>query len=531
MRKILMAAIMLLFVVGATAVGADVTVTIQHGVGGVTVKDGYVREGDNYEFRNYGGAYELGVGGDTAAERRGFVEFNDIFGNASGQMPLNQTVETATLRLYARSVASEMTSSPVQDLFRVHPLSIDVTDHYGNKDGEQAATGQMCWSYKSWNTIGWGTAETGNSGPVYGQDYRTDDYGQAYIHTDDDGQWIEWDVTDIVQAWQDNANGIGRYENFGFCLRSSNDNWVRPYFDTTNLTGVTDPELVVTYDENVVTHLVLEHGVNGVTVKDGYVRKESENNYGASVDMLVGGAYAQQRYGLVEFNGIFGGFGRIPLDRPVQQATLRLYADDVISQMTSNPVQDKFRVHPLLVDVTDHYGTGVDNDLRLPGEMSWSFRGGPSDPNEGWGSNGTGHSGPVWNEDYDAYVHDDVYIHTDDDGKWIEWDVSAMVSAWQHFENGTGGYENLGFLIRNSGDYWVLPYFVCTNWTSSLDPQLVVDYLPLPTNCSEAIQQGYGIVADMNADCYVDLCDLAMFAARWLDCVSSEDTACSQPWQ
>ena len=261
-------------VVAAVVVGmlcawapASTIVTLEHGSNGVTVKEGHVRSSHvNY---NFGGALDLQVGGvpsghASGQERFGLVEFNNIFGSGTGLVPLDQTVQSATLRLYARNVISQQTGGSVQDLFRVHPLSIDVTDNYGNKDGAQAATGQMCWSYKSWNSAGWGTAETGSNGPVYGQDYRTDDYGQAYIHVNDDLKWIEFDVTVIVQAWLDNANSAGGYENFGLILRNVGDYWILPYFDTTNLTGGTDPELVVEYVPEPMTITML--GLAGLTL-------------------------------------------------------------------------------------------------------------------------------------------------------------------------------------------------------------------------------------------------------------------------
>ena len=255
--------------IGMLCVGASAStiVTLEHGSNGVTVKEGHVRSSHvNY---NFGGSLDLQVGGvpsghASGQERFGFVEFNNIFGSGAGIVPLDQAVASATLRLYARTVTSHQTGNPVQDLFRVHPLSIDVTDNYGSKDGAQAATGEMCWSYKSWNSAGWGTGGTGNNGPVYGVDYRTDDYAGTVIHTDDDDQWIEWDVTTIVQAWHDNANSAGGYENLGLFLRNAGggepadtDDWVIPYFNTTNRTGGTDPELVVEYVPEPMTVALL----------------------------------------------------------------------------------------------------------------------------------------------------------------------------------------------------------------------------------------------------------------------------------
>lgn len=267
MRKTIVLTALTIGVFGAWVAEAA-TVTLEHGSNGVTVKDGYVRKGDKvgnyYQDNNYGGAYELAAGGQKSTARFGMVEFNNIFGSGTGLVPLNQTVQTATLRLYARTVASEQTGSLVQDLFRVHPLSVDVTNYYGEKNGTQATTGEMSSHYKSWDTLGWGSAGTSYECPVYGEDFRYDDYAEAYIHVNDDNKWIEFDVTVLVAAWQKFQNGTGGYENFGFYIRNADDWWVRAYFDTTNLTSGTDPQLVVTYVPEPMTITLL--GLAGLSL-------------------------------------------------------------------------------------------------------------------------------------------------------------------------------------------------------------------------------------------------------------------------
>jgi hypothetical protein len=62
------------------------------------------------------------------------------------------------------------------------------------------------------------------------------------------------------------------------------------------------------------------------------------------------------------------------------------------------------------------------------------------------------------------------------------------------------------------------------------DSHLEVKYLPYPTNCTEALEQGYGSALDFNGDCDVDFMDFAVIARGWAECVDPADNSCSKPW-
>ena len=49
--------------------------------------------------------------------------------------------------------------------------------------------------------------------------------------------------------------------------------------------------------------------------------------------------------------------------------------------------------------------------------------------------------------------------------------------------------------------------------------------------CAEVIAQGYGVEADYNADCRVDLADYAAWTGSWMNCFDPNDYDCSEPWQ
>ena len=51
-----------------------------------------------------------------------------------------------------------------------------------------------------------------------------------------------------------------------------------------------------------------------------------------------------------------------------------------------------------------------------------------------------------------------------------------------------------------------------------------------PSSCYGLWQSGFGMSADLNRDCYVDLTDLAEFAGDWLRCNDPDAAACEVDW-
>lgn len=85
-----------------------------------------------------------------------------------------------------------------------------------------------------------------------------------------------------------------------------------------------------------------------------------------------------------------------------------------------------------------------------------------------------------------------------------------------------------------------MDYFGMNN--GSLDPdvnKLYVDTILIqptilppdyPVDCAEALAEGYGLVADLNSDCYVEWADFGVFASQWQQCMDPTDTGCDTPW-
>ena len=64
----------------------------------------------------------------------------------------------------------------------------------------------------------------------------------------------------------------------------------------------------------------------------------------------------------------------------------------------------------------------------------------------------------------------------------------------------------------------------------SVIDDVVFEAITDPTVCSEAIEQGYGLEADVNEDCYVNIEDVAEVAQEWVQCVNPIDEDCDKPW-
>jgi len=53
----------------------------------------------------------------------------------------------------------------------------------------------------------------------------------------------------------------------------------------------------------------------------------------------------------------------------------------------------------------------------------------------------------------------------------------------------------------------------------------------VPVDCADAIAKGYGLVTDLNDDCYVNWSDFTLFAQNWLRCTDPQDQNCERPWE
>jgi hypothetical protein len=185
---------------GATAVFRD-------GVDGyVGASEAHVRAGAHAN-RGWGGSGDIQTGFPGGSERQGLWVWDDLFGGGPGQIPLDQTIVSATLSAFLRTTGvsgeSDFTAYPILgDIF----LS-DASDPGGPEPNP--GVGQATWTYRRYDDIPWGGGT--NDGPVADVDYDTSISATTTIDLSAEAQkvWNHLDVTPIVQAWLANANDDG----------------------------------------------------------------------------------------------------------------------------------------------------------------------------------------------------------------------------------------------------------------------------------------------------------------------------------
>lgn len=115
MRQTLIAAAML----SATPAFAATTLTFQHGVAGyLSSQDTMIRSnetgsGEDSRGNNYGTLDYISVDGDDgspgAKPNQGLIRFDNLFGNAAGQIKTGDTIVSATLSIYVDNPGSGFT--------------------------------------------------------------------------------------------------------------------------------------------------------------------------------------------------------------------------------------------------------------------------------------------------------------------------------------------------------------------------------------------------------------------------------------
>jgi hypothetical protein len=76
-----------------------------------------------------------------------------------------------------------------------------------------------------------------------------------------------------------------------------------------------------------------------------------------------------------------------------------------------------------------------------------------------------------------------------------------------------------------NGNPWLLDELRISD--TALTPNQFLRATNTPVSCEEVQQFGYGLDEDLNADCYVDFSDVAVFAQDWLKCNDPEDVNCN----
>ena len=182
----------------------------------------------DYRWSNYGGNPRCdwsGFAWGGTNKNPSLIRFNDIIGAGVGQVPPGTLINAATLRTYIYFDRAEPS-----DNVRVYEMESDWVE--GNSNWNPGFSCMNVRHYISQDPCDytdpadcWGTAGViDGTGPVNGVDWHTDADPHYGISTraamSDPCDWMEFDVTPIVQAWID-----GTKPNYGFYGYSS-----EPYF-------------------------------------------------------------------------------------------------------------------------------------------------------------------------------------------------------------------------------------------------------------------------------------------------------------
>lgn len=171
---------------------------------------------------NTGAWEELQI--NVEGNRPGLIRFLNLFGNGPNQIPVNATVNSATLRLFQFARDSATT-------IRAYPMLTDWTEGNSSPGGAFAVAqpGESTLRARHHRTDGlyaanpgdaWGTDGSALTGPVRkegaavgnGWDWALDDtrFASAANSATND-TWIEWNLTVLAQDWQDGSqanNGV-----------------------------------------------------------------------------------------------------------------------------------------------------------------------------------------------------------------------------------------------------------------------------------------------------------------------------------
>jgi hypothetical protein len=192
--------LMMVLAIVCTAASAE-TVTFQKGENGYSGNtDSYIRAESIY--RNHGAAMDISLGWEDTGAGQEFVGFSHW---DFGSVPSGLTITSAKLGLYARHVEGTVDRT-ISVFAMTQPIDM------GDKISANADEGQVCWYFRACDVSDWGGGS--HAGPVAGSDYTTTYGSSLVISTSDQGSYVEFDVTDIVNAWY-----TGALTNYGFVLR------------------------------------------------------------------------------------------------------------------------------------------------------------------------------------------------------------------------------------------------------------------------------------------------------------------------
>jgi hypothetical protein len=261
----------------APGLAATGTVTFQNGAGGYTSQvnqlistsnpTGYVTSATTLGVDGYNGT--------DSPDTQGLIRFNNLFGNAAGQVPVGATIYDARLTLSTQSAVttpSAVSGGPwgVAALYR--PFTVGTTTYadFATDPADTAGTGG---NRGAWYQNGTASRPVAGIGNMEGEEKAT------------------LNVTDFVRGWADGSlanNGLVVQAGF----EGTSDGWIM----RSGSHGVQSarPVLSVSYTTEPVTVTRLQNGVNGY---DGTVMVKAErDNAIPDLNMVTDGQFIEQDF-------------------------------------------------------------------------------------------------------------------------------------------------------------------------------------------------------------------------------------------
>ena len=215
------------------------TVSFRYGIDGyIGVADTVVRRDSGREEWNNGGSEALQMHGQSDKfypYKASLIRFDDIFGNGANQVPLEQNLQSATLRLYLYDEA--VGGSSGKGLV-ANQMLVDVPD-FGISDGP-ALLGEVTFKDLAHEQADWGPPI--DDGLVRDVDYDSGLSASVSFVTEDENSFLELDITNILLRWYEGTAG-----NYGLFIRPDGDQ-TACYIRSSEYGTVSErPELVIEY--------------------------------------------------------------------------------------------------------------------------------------------------------------------------------------------------------------------------------------------------------------------------------------------
>lgn len=433
------------------------------------------------------------------------------------------TVQEAKLRLYYTDTGNQSGETAVPLCYALQPERVSWFEGYG--DGN-SVYGGATWSFYDFDISSWGIAGCEDAGSDYMADWSW--IAQGSVPMDNTSGWHELifkstlanniGIEQLFRSWAglgNSAYGTSDPVNPGVIVLAG-QSFLPQYISSKE--GSYPAELLIQYDVSATNTATViaedDTAINdtNVTVSDGISPTLPFKESGGDTKRLM------MRFDLSDFVNDFN-----DVNFKVISAKLKLYYEDV-SNSGGNALPTVRALRPKQLQWQEGTGNGSEvNDVPTWSHYNysdslWAISGAESDANDYMGSWGTIADGIVEMDSLSGW-HILSFRSVFDDGTTLK----DLLRSWAGIESTLYGQSS----TVNSGVIILAGQNLAEQSISSKEgiyaPTLVVEYLVYPQSCGN---MGSILVSDINQDCYVNLQDLALVTAQWLQCNDPDNIEC-----